>query len=217
MVNNFTPDFFHLTILDELIKCLEKEPEGTTYKRLFLHVQEIRKDKFGESTPMPSFSRKMKGSRNRIKARLRVEKWHTKILNARNDFLHKISAQLVSECKIITFEKLDIKGLIPLQRNALNICDASWGKLVQLTSYKAENAGCEVRTINPKQTSMTCHICGNIQKMPLTQRRFNCVKCGLRIDRDLNSAKQIKLKGKELAYAKRMLDFSNGKAILNEV
>ena len=163
-----------------------------------------------------NLSRKKKGSSNRMKARLQVKKIHTKILNARNDFLHKLSAQLVSECKIITFENLNIKGLIQIQRNALNICDASWGKLVQMTSYKAENAGCEVRTINPRHTSMTCHVCGNIQKMPLTQRRYNCVKCGLRMDRDLNSAKQIKLKGKELAYVEGMSDNSNGTAILCE-
>ena len=42
-------------------------------------------------------SRKEKGSNNRNKARKKVAKVHRKILNCREDFLHKLSRRIVDE------------------------------------------------------------------------------------------------------------------------
>jgi putative transposase len=42
-------------------------------------------------------SRKLKGSNNRHKARIKVAKVHTKIVRCREDFLHKLSRKLVDE------------------------------------------------------------------------------------------------------------------------
>ena len=61
---------------------------------------------------------------------------------------------------------------------------------------------CKEEKINPKNTTKQCSNCGNIQKMPLWIRTYKCSSCGVEIDRDLNSAINIKSKflGKELAY-----------------
>ena len=158
-----------------------------------------------------NLSRKKRDSKNRMKARLEVEKCHNKIKNARSDFLHKLSDKLVKENHTIIFENLNIKNMIQDKNHSLNIADASWGRLVQLTTYKAENTGGEVRTVNPKRTSKTCHVCGNIQNMPLHKREFLCESCGIRLDRDLNSAYNIKFLGKEFATVENMSDFSREK------
>ena len=42
-------------------------------------------------------SHKLKGSRNRNKARVKVAKVHAKIVRCREDFLHKLSRKLVDE------------------------------------------------------------------------------------------------------------------------
>jgi len=48
----------------------------------------------------------------------------------------------------------------------------------------------EVIEVNPINTSKTCSNCGAIQDIPLSQRAYSC-DCGLEIDRDVNSAKNI--------------------------
>jgi putative transposase len=45
--------------------------------------------------------------------------------------------------------------------------------------------------VNPQNTSKTCSECENKQNIPLSEREFNCENCGLKIDRDLNAAKNI--------------------------
>jgi Probable transposase. len=58
-----------------------------------------------------TLSRKTKGSNNRKKQVKRVAKVHGKIANTRQDFLHKISRELVDENQVIVVENLCIKGL----------------------------------------------------------------------------------------------------------
>ncbi len=137
-------------------------------------------------------SRKKKGSNNRKKAKMRLSKLHLKIVNQRDDFLHKLTTRLVRECKVIVMEDLSIKQMSQQKYfNARNMMDVSWGKFAQLLTYKAESAGCQVVKVNPRNTSRTCSRCGHIQDMPLYKRTYKCANCGLVIDRDYNSAINI--------------------------
>ena len=74
---------------------------------------------------------------------------------------------------------------------AKSILDASWNKLVQYTSYKAEDAGRKVVLVNPAYTSQMCSSCGQIVKKDLSIRVHDCPYCGLSIDRDLNASLNI--------------------------
>jgi len=154
-------------------------------------------------------SRKKKGSSNRRKARIRLSKLHLKITNQRTDFLHKITTNLVKECKIIVMEDLDIKQMSQQKYfNAKNMMDASWGKFAQLLDFKAENAGCQIVRVNPRNTSKTCSQCGHIQDMPLYKRTYECAECGFVLDRDYNSAINIlnKLAGQELSCVEKSVN-----------
>lgn len=53
-----------------------------------------------------SLSRKVRGSANCQKAKLKLARFHEKISNIRKDFLHKLSTMLVSEYDIICMENL---------------------------------------------------------------------------------------------------------------
>jgi len=146
-------------------------------------------------------SRKKKGSNNRKKARIRLEKLHLKIKNQRADFLHKLTTKLITGCKIIVMEDLNIKQMSQQKYfNARNMVDASWGKFAQLLDFKAESAGCQVIKVNPKNTTKMCSQCGGLQEMPLYKRTYECANCGLVLDRDYNSAKNILKLGQELSY-----------------
>jgi putative transposase len=63
-----------------------------------------------------------------------------------------------------------------------------------MLKFKAESAGTKVIEINPKNTTKKCSNCGNIQEIPLSQRTYYC-DCGLEMDRDVNSAKNILAQG----------------------
>ena len=137
-------------------------------------------------------SRKKKGSSNRNKQRLEVARIYRHIRNQRKDFAHKVSRSLVDTYDTIVFEKLQIANMVKNHHLAKSISDAGWGQLIQFTSYKAEWAGRVVELVNPRKTSMECCKCGFIQKMPLSQRTYNCPECGNVMDRDHNAAVNIK-------------------------
>ena len=135
-------------------------------------------------------SRKVKGSKNRKKSKLRVAKLHEKVSNTREDFLHKTTTQLVSNYSLIALEELAPKQMA--QENfGKQINDASWGKFANMLGYKAESAGCQIVFVNPKGTTKTCSCCGFSQDMPLSERIYYCPSCGMIKDRDLNAAINI--------------------------
>jgi putative transposase len=76
-------------------------------------------------------------------------------------------------------------------RLAGSIHDASWNRFIQLLSYKAESAGLGIVKVNARNTSRECSNCGNIQDMPLSERAYNCQRCGMSKDRDINASINI--------------------------
>jgi len=148
-----------------------------------------------------NLSRKKKGSSNREKARTQVAKLHEKIKNRRRDFLHKLTTNLVKQNKLIAMEKLDIKQMSQQKFfTARNMLDCSWGEFGNMLNYKAENAGCLVVKVNPRNTSKMCSSCGSLQDMPLYKREYKCENCGMVLDRDHNSAINILKLGQEMSY-----------------
>ena len=85
-----------------------------------------------------ALSRKMKGSNNRYRVRLKVAKVHEEISDARKDFLHKLTTRLVRENQTIAVEDLAVKNMIKNRKLALSISDASWGELVRQLEYKSD-------------------------------------------------------------------------------
>jgi putative transposase len=135
-------------------------------------------------------SNKKKGSRNRWKQKQKVARLHEKVSNTRADFQHKLSHQLVNSYSLIALEKLQPHDMAQ-QRYGKQINDAGWGMFANMMTYKAESAGCQVVFVNPENTSKTCHVCGNIQNMPLNERIYFCESCHTETDRDINASINI--------------------------
>jgi putative transposase len=140
-----------------------------------------------------ALSRKQKGSKNRQKARLKVAKVHAQISDVRNDFLHKLTTQLVRENQVIAFEDLAVKNMVKNHKLALAISDASWGELVRQLEYKCDWYGRQFVKIDRWfPSSKRCGNCGHIvDKLPLQIREWDCPSCGINHDRDVNAAKNI--------------------------
>jgi putative transposase len=147
-------------------------------------------------------SPKKKGSNNRKKARIAVAKLHKKVSNQRKDFQHKESRRLVDNYGCIAVEDLQIRNMVKNHSLAKSIHDAGWGQFVSFLTYKAEEAGCYIEKVNPRNTSKTCSVCGYIYSdMDLSIRKWTCPVCHTAHDRDINAAVNIlnKTIGKELA------------------
>jgi putative transposase len=151
-----------------------------------------------------NLARKQKDSRNRDKARIQLAKAWCKVRRCRDDFVHKTSRMLADEgYTLVVFEKLNITNMVKNHNLAQAIMDATWGKLRQMTAYKVERRGGQVILVNPSGTSQKCSRCGGVakEKLDLDVRTFECHRCGLVIDRDLNAALNILKLGLEQAHA----------------
>jgi putative transposase len=137
-----------------------------------------------------ALARKVKGSSNRHKARLKVARIHAEISDARKDFLHKLTTRLVRENQTIAVEDLAVKNMVKNPKLALSITDASWGELVRQLDYKCEWYGRTLIKIDRWfPSSKRCSNCGHIaEKMPLNIRSWDCPSCGHSHDRDVNAA-----------------------------
>ena len=136
-------------------------------------------------------SRKVKGSKNRAKARLKVAKMHEKISNQRLDFLHKKSFETVHDNQVIVLEDLKVKNMVKNHKLAKAISEVSWGMFRTMIEYKAKWYSREV-IIAPSNyaSSQLCSACGSksSQTKDLSCRTYVCPECGLEIDRDYNAS-----------------------------
>jgi putative transposase len=139
-------------------------------------------------------SRKVKFSQNWKKAKAKVTKIHTRIANARADFLHKTTTTISKNHAVICIEDLRIDnmsksasgnvekpGRSVKAKSGLNrsILDQGWGEFRRQLEYKQAWAGGEVIAVNPRNTSRTCPCCSHVSKENRkTQSKFLCVSCG---------------------------------------
>jgi len=140
-------------------------------------------------------SRKIKGSNNKKKQKQKVSLLHEKITNQRSDFLHKISYQLTNEKQVgsIAIEDLNVKGMIKNHCLAQAISDVSWGIFRRQLEYKTEWYGKNLLVIGRFEASSKTCSCGIVnQELKLSDREWTCKECGVRHDRDILAANNIK-------------------------
>jgi putative transposase len=142
-------------------------------------------------------SRKTKNSNRYNKQKLKVANIHKKISNSRIDNLHKVSTELIKKYDNIILEDLNIKGMIKNHKLSKHITDASWGKFVELLTYKAKWNNKNIIHIDRFfPSSKTCNKCGYInQDLNLSVREWTCNACHSHHDRDINASINILKEG----------------------
>lgn len=138
-------------------------------------------------------SRKQKGSKNREKEKLAVQRLNMKLKNVRNDYLNKISTAIAKQYSFVGVEDLNVKGMLKNHNLAKSIADCSWPEFFRQLQYKCSWYGCVLRKIGRfEPSSKTCSHCGCIlDKLSLKTREWVCPHCGTHHDRDVNAAKNI--------------------------
>lgn len=149
-----------------------------------------------------SFYRKIKGSKNRTRARVRVARLHQKVRNQRQDFLHKLSTRIVRTSGAVCIEDLNVKGLARTKL-AKSMLDAGMGELRRQLEYKGLWYGVPVVAIDRwYPSSKRCHDCGHLNAdLQLSDRIWVCTACGCIVDRDLNAALNIRDEGYRILAA----------------
>mgnify|MGYP001390932454 FL=1 len=158
-----------------------------------------------------AMSRKVKFSNNWKKAKAQVQRVHTRIANARKDFLHKASCQISQNHAMIAIEDLQVRnmsksakgnseqhGKMVKQKSGLNrsILDQGWSEFRRQLEYKSAWNGGFVIAVPPQYTSQTCPCCGHVSKdNRQTQARFECIECGFEENADLVGAINILARG----------------------
>jgi putative transposase len=146
-------------------------------------------------------SRRKRGSKRRERAKRRLARAHQKARDRRQDFLHKLSTDLVNEQEAICIEDLNVKGLARTKL-ARSFSDAAMGEFRRQLAYKCEwNRKTLVVIDRFFPSSKMCRDCGAINEaLALSDRHWVC-ECGVVHDRDLNAARNIRDEGLRILAA----------------
>ena len=145
-------------------------------------------------------SRKVKGSNNREKQRVRIAKLFERITNKKDAYIHYIVNKLLTSYDTIFMEDLNVQGLLRNHHLSKAISEVAFSKFKQILSTKALANGKEVISVDMFYgISKTCSVCGyKKQDLKLSDRSWVCPQCGTKHDRDINAAVNILLEGKRM-------------------
>ena len=141
------------------------------------------------------FLRKVKNSKNKEKARIKLARFEEHIANCRKDWIEKETLRLVNSYQLIGIENLSIQEMMKGSRNAKNYQDIAWSTFVSKLEQKSQFRNCQVVKVNKFfASSQICSCCGfknpDVQKFHL--EKWKCPQCGNEHQRDENAALNIK-------------------------
>ena len=140
-----------------------------------------------------SLSRKVKGSNNHERTRRVLACQYERVTNRRNDFLEKVTHELVTTYDNICLETLSARNMMKNHRLAQALSDIAIGRFNKLIEQKAEWYGVNILRIGRFEPSSKMCSCGYVYKdLKLSQRVWTCPSCGRRNQRDLLAAQNIK-------------------------
>ena len=154
-----------------------------------------------------SMSRKTKFSNNWKKAKARVQRIHSRIGNARRDYLHNATTTISQNHAMVCIEDLQVRNMSKSAagttekpgkkvraKSGLNksILDQGWFEFRRQLDYKLAWSGGYLIVVPPQNTSRTCPACGYVSAENRTsQAKFACVECGFEENADLVGAINI--------------------------
>jgi putative transposase len=115
-------------------------------------------------------SRKMKGSENRAKARIRLARKHLKVQRQRKDFAVKTARALVMSNDVIVFEDLRVANMVKNRHLSKSISDAGWHVFRTWLEYLAGVTGKVVVAVPPEYTTQEGSRCGSRVHKTLSER-----------------------------------------------
>src|SRR5699024_2809727 len=136
-------------------------------------------------------------AKNYQKQKVKVARLHEKVMNQREDYLNKLSTEIIKNHDVICMEDLNVKGMLRNQKLAKSIADVSWSAFVAKLEYKANwYHKTLVKISRWYPSSQLCSNCGHRDgRKSLEIREWKCPACHEHHDRDINASKNILAEG----------------------
>ena len=123
-----------------------------------------------------------------------MNKYGSNMRNKIDDLHKKVSVMLVKKFKTINIGKISTKSIVSNETS--NLSDLNKRRLLTLSFYRflerlkffGKKYDSKINLLSEYKTSMSCNNCGNEDKNLGNSKIYNCSKCRLVIDRDINSA-----------------------------
>nr|DAX55638.1 MAG TPA: endonuclease [Caudoviricetes sp.] len=148
-------------------------------------------------------SRKVKGSNNRNKQRVRIARAFERMTNKKENYIHCVVNKILKSYDVVFMEDLNVQGLLRNHNIAKAIQEVGFYRFKSILQRKAIANGKQVYIIDRfYPSSKTCSCCGyKKQDLKLSDRFWTCPECGEHHDRDINAAKNILLEGQSMLKA----------------
>jgi putative transposase len=197
--------YYVTLVLDEVVEHL---PKTNVEVGIDLGINRLATLSNGERIPNPQHlnskqkklarlqrihARRKKGSGRRERTRIAIAKLQESIADSRNDYLQKVTTDIVRRFDFIATEDLNVRGMVQNHCLARSLSDAGFGSFVRMLEYKCDWYGKTMVKIDRFfPSSKRCFDCGHIvEKLPLSIREWTCPECGVIHDRDENAARNI--------------------------
>ena len=145
-------------------------------------------------------SRKQKDSKNKNKNRIKLSRFHEKLNNQKEYYLHSIVNKLLNENQVIVIEDLNISGMLKNHNLARSIQELSLNRFKNIMIYKSDWYDRYIIKVDRWfPSSKLCSICGyKNNDLTLYIREWNCPQCHTHHDRDQNASKNLENEGKRI-------------------
>ena len=149
-------------------------------------------------------SKRVKGSNNSNKIRIKIAKAFEHLANQRLDYIHNSVNSLLRVYDYVFMEDLNVQGMLKNHNLAKAIQDLGFYIFKNILKNKAMlNEKLVIEVDRWFASSKTCHKCGYVYKnLTLAEREWTCPICGEHLDRDLNAAINILLEGERIMRTK---------------
>lgn len=155
-----------------------------------------------------AYARTQRGSANRAKVARKVAKLHAGLAERRTSWIHQVTKQLATGWATIGIEDLNVAGMTSTARGTIenpgrrvrqkaglnrSILDVGFAEFRRQLGYKTGWYGSDLVVVDRwLPSSKICSACGwHNSALTLNDRTYQCGRCGLSIDRDLNAAINI--------------------------
>ena len=207
---------FHMLGLDYSPSLLYVDQEGESPEHIKQFIQELKHEEEKVKKLSKIMSRRVKGSNNWLKAKLKLQKQQFHIKNKRKDFLHKESRKIANRYDTVVIEDLNLKSMgekpdyspkenidyqeaTKAKRGRKNMFRVGYHTFTTMLEYKLREENKElIKVYRYFASTKTCPICNHTQDMPTEIRTYQCTECGHTMDRDQNAALNLVLEGYRL-------------------